>query len=53
MTHQALVTEVLGQLTSQFKPEVAMVKSRIESLIEREYMERVDDAKTSTYRYLA
>lgn len=30
-----------------------MMKKRVESLIEREYMERVDEASTPTYRYLA
>lgn len=30
-----------------------MVKKRVESLIEREYLERVEDADTPTYRYLA
>jgi cullin 3 len=30
-----------------------MIKNRIESLIEREYLERVEEAKLPTYRYLA
>jgi len=30
-----------------------MVKKRIEDLISREYLERVDDAAAPTYRYLA
>lgn len=47
------MTETLNQLTSQFRPEVGMIKKRIESLIEREYLERIEDAKVDSYRYLA
>jgi len=44
---------VIQQLTSRFLPDVTMVKKRIESLIEREYLDRVDDAERPAYRYLA
>ena len=30
-----------------------MVKKRIESLIEREYLERIEDSSPPAYRYLA
>ncbi|KAI9685074.1 MAG: Cullin-3 [Bathelium mastoideum] len=53
LTHQQLITETLTQLAAQFKPDVNMIKKRIESLIEREYLERMDDAATPSYRYLA
>ncbi|KAF1963248.1 Cullin-domain-containing protein [Byssothecium circinans] len=51
--HQQLMTETLGQLAAQFKPEVNMIKKRIESLIEREYLERIEGAAVDSYRYLA
>jgi cullin 3 len=53
LPHQKLVLETIGQLASQFKPEVMMIKKRIESLIEREYLERIEGAAVDSYRYLA
>lgn len=53
MSHQQLVAEILNQLAPQFKPEVNMIKKRIESLIEREYLERIENAPIDSYRYLA
>jgi cullin 3 len=47
------MSETLSQLVGQFKPEVTMVKKRIESLIEREYLERIEGAQIDSYRYLA
>ena len=52
-SHQNLLMEVIQQLAQRFKPNVDMMKKRIESLIEREYMERVEDAPVPTYNYLA
>jgi len=34
-------------------PDVTMVKKRIESLIEREYLERIEEQEPAAYRYLA
>ncbi|KAI9754123.1 MAG: thiamine metabolism- protein [Chaenotheca gracillima] len=53
LAHQNLVTEVITQLSARFMPDVNMVKRRVESLIEREYLERVEDAARPAYRYLA
>ncbi len=53
LTHQKLIAEVIQQLTARFFPDVNMVKKRIESLIEREYLERIEDSSTPAYRYLA
>ncbi|KAI9840725.1 MAG: Cullin-3 [Sclerophora amabilis] len=53
LPHQNLVTEVIAQLSSRFMPDVLMVKRRIESLIEREYLERIEESERPAYRYLA
>jgi len=50
MAHKDLISEVLRQLQT-FTPESKYVKKRIESLIEREYIRRVDETKE--YEYLA
>jgi cullin 1 len=52
MSHQQLVTECVEQLSRMFKPDIKIIKRRIEDLISREYLER-DLEKANTYRYLA
>lgn len=47
------MSETLSVLASQFKPDVNMIKQRIEALIDREYLERVDESEVPAYRYLA
>ncbi|QIW98907.1 hypothetical protein AMS68_004425 [Peltaster fructicola] len=53
LSHTALINETIAQLVVRFKPDVNMIKKRIESLIEREYLERIEDAPVPSYRYLA
>ncbi|KAK6393040.1 hypothetical protein LTR65_002731 [Meristemomyces frigidus] len=53
LAHAQLLTETITQLSAQFKPDVNMIKKRIESLIEREYLERIEEAPVPSYRYLA
>jgi cullin 3 len=52
-SHQKLVLETLHQLSAQFKPDISMIKNRIEDLIEREYLERIHGPGIDSYRYLA
>jgi len=51
LSHQQLVSEVLKQLAF-FQPNPKVIKSRIEHLIDREYLER-DTNNASQYKYLA
>ena len=52
MEHNALIAEVTSQLTARFLPHPNLIKKRIESLIEREFLER-DKDNMRKYRYLA
>lgn len=51
LPHQQLISEVLAQLAF-FKPNLKVIKRRIEALIDREYLER-DPEQANTYNYLA
>ncbi|KZS88122.1 Cullin-domain-containing protein [Sistotremastrum niveocremeum HHB9708] len=51
MAHNELINEVTRQLATRFQPNPIDIKKRIESLIEREYLERREDRKS--YNYLA
>ncbi|KAK5740715.1 hypothetical protein LTS12_024867 [Elasticomyces elasticus] len=53
LPHAQLLGETITQLSHQFRPDVGMIKKKIESLIEREYLERMEEAAVPSYRYLA
>jgi cullin 3 len=50
--HNDLIAEVSKQLSTRFVPTPQFIKKRIESLIEREYLERKDDDRR-VYQYVA
>jgi cullin 3 len=52
LDHNNIVAEVTKQLQARFLPNPAVIKKRIESLIEREFLER-DKNDRKLYRYLA
>lgn len=52
LQHNILVTEVIEQLKSRFLPSPVIIKKRIESLIEREYLARSNEDR-KVYTYLA
>ena len=51
--HSQLITEVIQVLNNQFKPEVHLIKNRIESLLAREYLERSEIGDLPGYCYVA
>mmetsp|Transcript_28727 Transcript_28727/g.88035 ORF Transcript_28727/g.88035 Transcript_28727/m.88035 type:complete len:377 (+) Transcript_28727:146-1276(+) len=52
MEHNALIADVTAQLSSRFMPHPNVIKKRIESLIEREFLER-NKSNWRMYKYLA
>ena len=52
MQHAQLIVEVTKQLQARFRPNPLVIKKRIESLIEREYLERSQQDR-KIYNYLA
>jgi cullin 3 len=52
LEHNNVIAEVTKQLQARFLPNPVVIKKRIESLIEREFLER-DEVDRKMYRYLA
>lgn len=52
LEHNKLMMEVTNMLSSRFEPNPQEIKKRIESLVEREYLERQED-KRQIYQYVA
>ena len=52
LKHSELMQEVLAQLKQSFRPDVKMIKRRIEDLISREYLER-DEDNPQVFKYMA
>eukprot|EP00668_Euglena_longa_P006634 GGOE01007934.1.p1 GENE.GGOE01007934.1~~GGOE01007934.1.p1 ORF type:complete len:768 (-),score=215.88 GGOE01007934.1:675-2978(-) len=52
LSHAELQAECLRQLSNYFKPDIKIIKKRIEDLIQRQYLER-DESDRNIYRYLA
>lgn len=52
LDHVNLITEATRQLATRFRPNPVIIKKRIESLIEREYLER-SKTDRKVYHYLA
>ncbi len=44
-----LISEVIGQMKSRFSTDSKLIKKRIESLMEREYIQRSSDGQTLEY----
>ncbi|OTB06604.1 hypothetical protein M426DRAFT_55004 [Hypoxylon sp. CI-4A] len=52
--HSQLITEVIQVLASRFRPDIPLIKRRIEALIAREYLDRSELADGSpAYTYVA
>jgi cullin 3 len=52
LNHNDLIAEVTKQLSVRFSPSPVFIKKRIESLIEREYLERSEN-EHRVYMYVA
>lgn len=52
LSHNELIAEVTRQLSARFTPTPPTIKKRIESLIEREFLQR-DKDDNKIYKYMA
>ncbi|CBY34325.1 unnamed protein product [Oikopleura dioica] len=49
VNHSTLMSETINHLASRFKPSVQKIKACVETLIEKEYIERVDGKDVYIY----
>ncbi|KAI5117366.1 hypothetical protein M0805_002479 [Coniferiporia weirii] len=52
MKNQALIQEVISQISARFTPKIPDIKKAIDTLLEKEYIERVDGTR-DTFAYVA
>lgn len=52
LTYEQLKTATIDAVKSHFTPQVDMIKKRIDSLVESDYLERSEEDR-SVYRYVA
>jgi cullin 1 len=52
MKNQPLIQEVISQISQRFAPKIPDIKKAIDTLLEKEYIERVDGTR-DTFAYVA
>jgi cullin 1 len=51
MKNQALIQEVISQISQRFAPKIPDIKKAIDTLLEKEYIERVEGTR-DTFNYV-
>ena len=52
MKNQALIQEVISHISTRFTPKIPDIKKAIDTLLEKEYMERVEGTR-DTFAYVS